>query len=440
MMDLTIQNMAVSDIRPYQNNSKQHSEKQVQQIAQSIQQFGFNNPLLIDADGEIIAGHGRYLAAKLLKLESVPVIRLEHLSNSQKRAFRIADNKISENGGGWDLELLKVELKDLELNADFDIQITGFDTIDVDVMLSEKPQKAKTTDKENAVPYISDDEVITVTGDLWLIGDHRLLCGSSLDEKNYEILMDGNLADIVSQDPPYNLSSKSIGSSGKTKHADFQMAAGEMTPTEFTKFLTDNFALCSKYAKKTALSYQWMDWRHCREILDAGEKSFGALVNLCVWKKPTGGMGKLYRSQHELCFVFSNGDKHYIDNVELGKHGRYRTNCWEYGAVGGFGAHKNDLKLHPTVKPYEMIKDILLDASPRNGIVLDTFMGSGTSLIAAQKAKRVCYGMELEPKYVDTALRRMLDLFGIDAIHAKSGLTYSTLLANKCKKNGETND
>jgi DNA modification methylase len=176
-----------------------------------------------------------------------------------------------------------------------------------------------------------------------------------------------------------------------------------------------------------------MDWRHIGEMLSAGCLSFGDLVNLCVWVKPTGGMGKLYRSRHELCFLFSNGDKNYIDNVELGKHGRYRTNCWEYEAVGSFGSHKKDIKLHPTVKPYEMVKDIILDASPRDGIVLDSFIGSGTTIIAAEKSKRVCYGIEIEPKYVDTAIRRFQDLFKIDAIHAETGRTYNDML-NDVKK------
>jgi hypothetical protein len=179
--------------------------------------------------------------------------------------------------------------------------------------------------------------------------------------------------------------------------------------------------------KPTVLSFQWMDWRHVREIMDAGESVFDRLINLCVWSKPSGGMGSLYRSRHELCFVF--GGKQYINNVELGKHGRYRTNVWEYGSVGGFGKHKDDLKFHSTVKPYEMIADILLDASPRGGIVLDSFIGSGTSLIAAQKTKRRCFGIELEPKYVDTAIRRMQTMFEIQAIHAESGRTYDELLA-----------
>lgn len=427
MDTLCIKSIPVTDIIVYNKNVKEHGDEQVRQIANSIKEFGFTNPILIDEKNEIVAGHGRYAAAKLLGLETVPVIQISHLSDKQKRAYRIADNKIAEKSG-WNTDLLKMELSELETICDFDIQLTGFDTIEVDTLLTNTKTK-KISEKENSVQFITDEEIITKPGDLWLIGNHKLLCGSSLEEGSFIRLIDGKTADLVVQDPPYNLSAKSIGSSGNTKHTDFQMASGEMTSAEFTKFLSNNFALCSKYSNKNALIYNFMDWRHCREILDAGEANFGSLINLCVWKKPTGGMGKLYRSQHELCFVFNNGDKHYIDNVELGKHGRYRTNCWEYGAVGSFGVHKSDIVMHPTVKPYEMIKDIILDASPRNGIVLDSFIGSGTCFIAAEKAKRRCYGIELEPKYCDTAIRRMHDLFGIDAVNAESGKTYTQILS-----------
>jgi DNA modification methylase len=431
-MTLKIENVSLDKIMPYASNAKKHPESQIQQIIGSIMQFGMNNPLLIDQDGEIIAGHGRYLAARALKLDDIPVIRLSHLSEEQKRAYRIADNKISENGGGWDEELLKLDIEELQIMMEeLDITDTGFSTIEIDTMFSEKPEKNKTDEKLNSVPFIPDDEIVSKTGDLWLLGRHRLLCGSSLEESNFVRLMDGKQADIIVADPPYNLSARTIGSSGKTKHDSFKMGGGEMSMQEFTKFLHDNFTLCSRFAVPTALSYQWMDWRHCKEILSAGENAFGELVNICVWSKPIGALGKMYRSRHEFCFVFSNGDKKYIDNVALGKHGRYRTNVWEYGAVGAFGKHKNDLIYHPTVKPYEMIKDILLDASPRGGIVLDGFMSSGTTIIAAEKSKRICYGMELSPKYIDTAIRRFQDLFGIDAIRESDGKTYSELLTEK---------
>jgi len=428
--NLQVEYVDIKDIQNYERNARNHNEKQVQQLAQSITDYGFTNPPLVDENNVLIAGHGRVLGAKLAGLEKIPVIRLSHLSEAKKRAYRIADNKLAENGGGWNEELLRLELSELQIALDdLDISATGFSTIEVDVLLDEKPAKAKTA-KEDIVPYVSDGEVVTKSGYIWQIGLHRIICGSSLVYETYQRLMDGVLADQVLTDPPYNVSAVSIGNSGKTKHADFAMAAGEMSKTEFTKFLTDCMTLCAKYSTATALGYFWQDWRHIDEIMAAGRTAYPLFINLCVWSKATGGMGKLYRSQHELCFIFGK-DKKYLDNVELGKHGRYRTNVWNYAGVNSFGAHKGDQKFHPTTKPYEMFKDAILDCTPRGGIVLDAFLGSGTTLIAAEKAKRICYGIELEPKYVDTAIRRFQDLFKVDAIHAESGKTYNELLAEK---------
>jgi DNA modification methylase len=330
--------------------------------------------------------------------------------------------------------MLKMELADLEITMDeLDISATGFSTIEVDTLLNGKPTAQ--SEKHDVIPFVPDNEVTSKLGDLWFLDEHRLLCGSSLDGASYELLMDGKLADQVLTDPPYNVSAASIGNTGKTKHDDFAMAAGEMTKYEFTKFLTDVMELCFKHSTAVALGYYWMDWRHVDEIMAAGRATYPLFVNMCVWSKATGGMGKLYRSQHELCFVFGK-DKDYLDNVELGKHGRYRTNVWNYAGVNSFGAHKGDQKFHPTTKPYEMIKDIMLDAAPRGGIVLDPFIGSGTALIAAQKSKRICYGIELEPRYVDTAIRRFQDLFKIDAVHAATGKTYNQLLAEHLNNQG----
>lgn len=432
--ELSVQYVPVSDIHGYDKNAKNHPESQLQQIAQSIRKFGFNNPVLISDDGEIIAGHGRFAAAKMMELEEIPVIRLAHLSEAQKREFRIADNKIAENGG-WNLELLKLELADLEVNCEgLEITDTGFTTLEIDSIFAEKPEKAtdtkKADEKINAVPFVPDDEIITQPGDIWQIGHHRVICGDSLQEATYSKLMGNSLADLVLTDAPYNVSAASIGNSGKYKHQSFAMAAGEMTEAEFTTFLTTVMQNCSKYSTPKALGYYWMDWRHSWEILSAGRTVYPLFVNLCVWSKTSGGMGRLYRSQHELCFIFGK-DKHYLDNVELGKHGRYRTNVWNYAGVNSFGAHKGDQKYHPTVKPLELIVDTILDVTPRGGSVLDAFLGSGTTLLAAEKSKRICFGIEYEPKYVDTAIRRYRDLFGVDAVRECDGNTYSDLLFEK---------
>lgn len=432
--ELFVQYVPVSDIHGYDKNAKTHPENQLQQIAQSIRKFGFNNPVLISDDGEIIAGHGRFAAAKMMGLEKIPVIRLTHLSEAQKKAYRLADNKIAENGG-WNVELLKLELTDLEVSCDgVEITDTGFTTLEIDGLFAEKPEKAtdtkKADEKTNAVPFVPDDEIVTQPGDIWQIGPHRVICGDSLLEATYSKLMGDSLADLVLTDAPYNVSAASIGNSGKYKHQSFAMAAGEMTETEFTTFLTTVMQNCSKYSTPKALGYYWMDWRHSWEILSAGRTVYPLFVNLCVWSKTSGGMGRLYRSQHELCFIFGK-DKHYLDNVELGKHGRYRTNVWNYAGVNSFGAHKGDQKYHPTTKAIEMITEIVLDVTPRGGSVLDAFLGSGTTLLAAEKSKRICFGIEYEPKYVDTAIRRYRELFGVDAVRMSDGNRYSALLSEK---------
>ena len=209
------------------------------------------------------------------------------------------------------------------------------------------------------------------------------------------------------------------------------MASGEMKPDEFVDFLKSNFRLCAEHSRPGSLHYNFMDWRHASEIISAGTTVFSDFINLCVWAKSSGGMGSLYRSQHELCFVFKSGKSPHVNNVELGKHGRYRTNVWQYAGVNSFGKHKNDIVLHPTVKPVEMLKDAILDVTKRGDIVLDSFLGSGSTMVAAHQSKRICYGVEFEPLYVDTAIRRFKDMFGIDAVHEASGKTYGELSAGK---------
>lgn len=443
MENLKIEIVNIDTIHAYDKNARVHSEEQIAALAQSIKQLGFNNPILISPDAEIIAGHGRFAAAQTMGLKTVPVIRLNHLTESQRRLFRLADNKIAEQGG-WNLELLKLELSELDVMCEeIDITDTGFTTLELDSLFTDKPEKATETQKAdakiNAVPYIPDDEIITQPGDIWNIDRrHRIICGNSLQEATYSKLMGGSLANLILSDPPYNVSAASIGNSGKYKHQNFVMAAGEMTEAEFTAFLTTVMQNCSKYSTPKALGYYWMDWRHSWEILSAGRTVYPLFVNLCVWSKTSGGMGRLYRSQHELCFIFGK-DKHYLDNVELGKHGRYRTNVWKYAGVNSFGAHKGDQKYHPTTKPVELISEILLDVTPRGGSVLDAFLGSGTTLLAAEKTKRICFGIEYEPKYIDTAIRRYRELFGVDAVNERTGKTYSEMLDELKSKNSLIN-
>lgn len=431
MPQIEIDHIAVNELKPYATNAKEHSEKQIAQIAESIQQFGFNNPILIDETGEIIAGHGRMAAAKILDLETVPVIRLSHLSPAQKMAYRLADNKIAENGG-WNVETLKLELEKIESTCEnMDLSVTGFDSIELDVLFNQNTPKA-TDERTNSIPYVPESEIITRPGDIWQIGPHRIICGDSLTESTFAGLMGDDIADMILQDPPFNVPVNGhVCGAGKTKHKEFAMASGEMSSDEFTEFLRKNFALCAKFSRPGSLHYNFMDWRHLSEILAAGHTEFSDLINMCVWAKTSGGMGSLYRSQHELCLIFRNGKTGHTNNVELGRHGRYRTNVWQYAGVNAFGRHKGDIKLHPTVKPVEMLADAILDVTKRGDIVLDTFLGSGSTLIAAHKTRRICRGIEYEPLYIDTTIRRFQNLYGIDAVHTGTGQTYNQLLTQK---------
>ena len=249
---------------------------------------------------------------------------------------------------------------------------------------------------------------VSLPGDLWLLGEHRVCCGSALDPLAYELLMANERASAVFTDAPYNVKiDGNVCGSGAVKHREFAMASGEMTREEFARFLAGAFDLARAYASPGAIIYACMDWRHMAEMLAAGDTAKFELLNLCVWVKTNGGMGSLYRSRHELVFVFRNGGEAHRNNVQLGRFGRNRTNVWNYPGTNSFkNGRRSDLDLHPTVKPIAMVADAILDSTDLDDVVLDPFLGSGTTLLAAQRAGRRCYGVELDPLYVDTAIMR----------------------------------
>lgn len=435
--DLTVVYTSLDTLTEYPNNPRQHDTKQLIKIQNSIEKFGFINPILVDEHNEIIAGHARLAAARLANLPQVPVIRLEHLSTAQKKAYRIADNKLAELGT-WSVENLQLEFQELEkLDLDFSLGITGFDMGDIDLILEGK--EAKADPKANNIPFIPDNEVVTREGDIWILGEHRIICGNSLQKETLSQLMEDKKADMVFTDPPYNVKINGhVCGAGNVQHKEFKFASGEMTIEEFTQFLKTSFELLCMFSKDGSLHYICMDWRHIKEIITAAEV-YDQFKNLCVWRKDNAGMGSFYRSQHELIFMFKHGKEPHINNVELGIHGRYRTNVWNYAGVNTPSTENAEKRaMHPTVKPVELIKDAILDASNRGGVVLDIFLGSGSTLIAAEKAGRLCYGVELEPKYVDTAIRRYESLGEKrSAVHMGSGTTYQELLAAKRAEGGK---
>jgi ParB-like chromosome segregation protein Spo0J len=426
---LAVQLLPLASIHPDPANPRRHGKRQIQQIAASIRAFGFNVPVLVDATGRLIAGHGRLAAAESLGWRAVPAIRLEHLTDAQLRAYQIADNRLAEISQ-WDDALLAESLKQLSLaDLEFSLEVTGFDMGEIDLRI-EAVGGSKSTEPEaaDAIPPVTDTAT-TEPGDLWLLGPHRLLCADSLQAASYDRLMAGQRASVVFEDPPYNVRIDGhVGGKGAIHHREFAMASGELSSTEFVEFLTTAFRHAARHSKPGSIHFQCMDFRHLREILAAGFAVYSELKNLCIWAKNVGGMGSLYRSRHELIFVFKNGTAPHINNVELGRHGRNRTNVWEYKSIASTRQSTDEgdlLALHPTVKPVRLVADALLDCSHRGDIVLDAFLGSGSTLIAAQRVGRVCYGMELDPLYIDTAIRRWHADTGQDAVHAASGETFT---------------
>ena len=422
----------VEDLKPDAGNPRVHSPKQIRQIAASIAAFDFNVPILIDRDNNIIAGHGRWLASRELGWAEVPTLCLDHLSPAQARAFMIADNRLSEVAI-WDDQLLAQQLKELSLlGLDFNIELTGFEMGEIDLRiaaLDDTPEQPE--DPADIIPEPLERPPVSQIGDRWLLGEHRVLCGNALDVDAFAALMGENRAAVVIADPPYNVAIDGHASGlGAIHHRPFPMASGEMNSTEFTAFLGQACRNLAAFSCDGALTYLFMDWRHIGELLAAAGDVYGEVKNLCVWVKDNGGMGSLYRSRHELIFVFKQGSGSHRNNVQLGRFGRNRSNVWCYPGVNSFARQATEgnlLSLHPTVKPVAMIADALLDCSARGDIVLDSFLGSGTTLIAAERTGRRCCGMELDPSYVDTTIRRWQTLTGGSARHATSGRSFDDL-------------
>lgn len=420
---------AIASLHPYARNARTHSKRQVRQIASSIERFGFTNPVLISDSGEIVAGHGRVEAAKLLKWKSVPTIALSHLSATERRAYVLADNKLALNAG-WDKEILAVELQAL-VDLDFDVELTGFSLAEVDFVIEEAGDADPdgSDAPEDAVELASGIPV-SRKGDLWQLGRHRLLCGDARNAVDFKALMDGGKADLVFTDPPYNVKiDGNVCGLGTVKHREFAFASGEMNRSQFTAFLSETLSNMAGVMRDGGIAYVCMDWRHMGELLAAGEEAFTELKNLVVWNKTNGGMGAFYRSKHELVFVFKQGTAEHTNSFGLGQTGRYRTNVWDYAGISSIGANRSDeLAMHPTVKPVAMIADAIRDCSRRGEIVLDAFGGSGSTLIAAEKTGRSARLIEYDPVYCDTIVRRWQSYTGKRATLAATSDTFDALL------------
>jgi DNA modification methylase len=424
---IAIRYRPISELKLDPANPRIHSKKQIGQIAASITAFGFNVPVLTDAHANVVAGHGRILACLELGWTEVPTICLEHLSVAQARAFLIADNKLTENAS-WDEQLLAEQLQDLcKAELDFSIEATGFDMGEIDLLIENlAPASLDEDDPADRLP--STGPAVTQPGDLWHAGPHRVLCGNALHPNSYTTLMAGRSAAVVFADAPYNVPIVGhVSGKGAIEHREFAMGCGEMSEGEFSAFLTAVCRLLAQHSLEGAVHFQCMDWRHLNEILSAGRAAYSELLNICVWTKTNAGMGSFYRSQHEFILVWKSGRAPHRNNVQLGQFGRNRTNVWHYPGANSFARNTEEgnlLALHPTVKPVALVADALLDCSARGEIVLDPFLGSGTTLIAAERTGRVCYGLELDALYVDTIIRRWQLYTGLVARLESSGQSF----------------
>jgi DNA modification methylase len=387
--DLALCDCLIADLRPPARRTRKNSPEQIERIARSITEFGFSQPILVRA-GQVLDGWSRVLAAKELGLEKVSAVNCTHLDDAQARALAIALNRVAERGE-WDLDELKIEFEAL-IELDVDLEATGFSIEERDIILLDPLDDEQETEEQLEPP----EQPVTRLGDIWRLGAHRVICADALDELTYRTLLEGESVHAVLTDPPFNVRVKNnVSGLGKKVHDEFVMASGEMSDDEFQAFLDRVFGLLAKYLVAGGVLFAFIDWRSLHRVYAAGEAAALKLINLVVWYKEVGAMGGLYRSAHELLPVFCKGEHPRVNNVSLGSHA--------------------------TPKPIELCVDAILDVTRPGELVLDAFLGSGTTLAAAEKAGRVCRGIELEPKFVDVAVRRWEKLTGGQAVLAETG-------------------
>lgn len=431
---LGVERAPISALKPSPRNARSHSKRQIDQIAASIREFGFTNPVLVDEAKTILAGHGRVEAARRLGLEEIPILRIEHLSPDQKRAYVIADNQLALKAG-WDKEILAIELEAL-VEAEFEVELIGFEIAEIDAIIGEGVEADPDgPGPEDRLAPSPSGPPVTRAGDVWALGRHRLICGDARETAATETLMQGAPADLMFADPPYNVPIDGhVSGHGAIKHREFAMGVGEMSREAFVAFLRSGLAPSAAVLKDGAISFVCMDWRHMGEAIEAGTAVFDAMKNLCVWAKTNAGMGSFYRSQHELVFVFKKGGAAHENTFGLGETGRHRSNLWTYAAANGFSRDRaGDLAMHPTVKPVALVEDAIRDVSRRGQIVLDPFGGSGSTLIAAEKCGRLARLIELDPLYCDVIVRRWQSFTGKKAVLAEGGESFETVAERRAE-------
>ena len=417
---LTIENIPIKNLRRYQNNPRLHPKSQIEKLVRAIDEFGFLIPVLIDNRNNVLAGHARLEAANKLSLPCVPCIRASHLTETQKRTFIILDNRLTEEAE-WDFQLLAKEIEFLQ-DEGIDLATTGFEIAEIEMIFDAVTSNTSPA-TDDILPNLAPDNIVTKPGDLWILGDHRLFCGDARRLESFQILLSDEIAQLAFVDPPYNVKIRGhVSGNGRVKHREFAQASGEKTSAQFQKFLEESLGLLAEHSVDGSIHFVCSDWRHLDEMLAAGRRTYRELKNLVIWNKTNAGMGSFYRSQHELIFVWKNGRGKHINNVELGRHGRNRTNVWTYSGANAFSPDRlDDLAMHPTVKPVAMVADAVRDCSRRGDIVLDSFGGSGTTLIACERTHRKARLIEIDRTYCDQIVRRWQKLTGQNAMHAITG-------------------
>jgi len=416
-------------LKPYPGNPHKHPKQQIEQIRASIRAYGIVRPVVTDEEGIIIDGEALWQAAKLEGNTSVPVLRLFGLSETQKRELRIGLNKHPHNAD-WDAEQLRIEIEAiLAVHIDLDLGVIGMSVGQVDKLLI----AGDTDPADDTIPEIAP-RAVSQPGDIWIADGHRIGCGDCRDLPFLRQVVGSRPVDCSVTDPPYNraITGDATTGRGRARHPEFLMASGEMSDEAFEGFLHDALSGFAKVSRDGAVHYVFMDHQHLDTLLTVGKRVYAQRLNICVWNKSNAGMGSLYRSKHELICVFRVGDAAHFNAVQLGKHGRNRTNVWDYPSVNTFGgSRRRDLELHPTVKPTGLVADAILDVTRRGDLVLDGFLGSGTCLVACERTGRLCRGVEINPLYVDLSLQRWSERTGLDAVLESTGQGFSQVRAGR---------
>ena len=436
---MSVQRVPTDALRPAPTPVRRHPRKQLAKVRKSLEVFGQVTPILVSPDWEIIDHELVWQALKEIGATQVDVIVVADKSPSELKALRLVLNRTALDAR-WDEQNLRSILEQL-VEVDFDLDLTGFDTPEIDHYLNLDAPQANVEENGSDIPLV-EATAISTSGMIWALGDHRVGCGSATNLAFVSRLLNGKTANVCFVDPPYNIPVDGfITGKGRHRHREFVQGAGELSTDEYFTLLRDSLLVLKECCVPTALVYACIDWRHVMEMTVAGRACDMPLYTICVWTKTNGGMGGIYRNAHELVCVFRAGTETPLDNVELGRHGRNRTNVWSYPGMSSFGKERDQLLgSHPTVKPVAMIADVFRDVTKRGDIVLDTFLGSGSTLMAAQETGRICCGVELDPLYVDVTIRRWQNATGRDAVLVDTGEAFNDVAQRLLAAPSEAND